>query len=50
MIPHTDKDHFPDFEEIYRIFNSTDFPQYDEDLEVYYNILKSGIHMVAYRP
>jgi hypothetical protein len=49
-IPHTGEDHFPDFEEIYRIFNSTYFPEDNKVLEVYQNILKSGIHLVASRP
>jgi hypothetical protein len=44
---HTGEDHFPGYEEIYRIFNSVYFPMDDEDLEVYQNILKSGIHLVV---
>jgi hypothetical protein len=49
-IPHTGEDHCPNFEEIYRIFDSTYFPQDGEVLEVYQNILKRGIHRVASRP
>jgi len=47
---HTGKDHCPDYEEICKIFNSSYFPMNDEDLEVYQNILKSGIHLVVSRP
>jgi hypothetical protein len=50
IIHHTSEDHYSEIEEIYRIFNSIDFPQDDEDLEVYQNILKSSIHMAAARP
>jgi hypothetical protein len=50
MIPHTSEDHYPDIEDIYRIFNSIDFSQDAEDFEMYQNILKSSIHIIASRP
>jgi len=34
-IPHTGKDHFPSFEDIYRIFDSAYFLEDDKVLEVY---------------
>jgi hypothetical protein len=49
-ILHIGEDHCPGFEEIYKIFNSTKFPKDEKVLEVYQNILKSGIHQVASRP
>jgi hypothetical protein len=47
---HTGEDHFPSYEEIYRIFNSANFPMDDENLGVYQNILRRDIHLVVTRP
>jgi hypothetical protein len=47
---HTGEDHSPGYDEIYRIFNTVDFPPEDENMEVYQNIKKSDIHLVASRP
>jgi hypothetical protein len=44
---HTGEYHFPGYEEIYKIFNSTYFPADEENLGVYQNILRSDIHLVA---
>jgi hypothetical protein len=49
-IPHIGEDHFSEFEDMYRIFDYIEFPQDNEVLEVYQNILKSSIHLVASRP
>jgi hypothetical protein len=40
----------PAYEEIYKIFNLGDFPAEDENMEIYQNIQKSGIHLVSSRP
>jgi hypothetical protein len=50
MIPHTDEEHYLEFEEIYRIFESIDFPYDNEVLEMYENILKIRIHRVDAMP
>jgi hypothetical protein len=44
---HTGEDHSLIYDEIYKIFNTGDFPPEDEDLEAYINIQKSGIHLVV---
>jgi hypothetical protein len=49
-ISHTGEDHCLGFEEIYRILESREFPEDNEVLEVYQNILKRQIHWVATRP
>jgi hypothetical protein len=37
---HNGVSHYPQYDEIYRIFNTRDFPPKDENLEFYKNILK----------
>jgi hypothetical protein len=49
-ILHTGEDHHPEFEEIYGILESIEFPEDNKVLEVYQNIPKSGIHQVVSRP
>jgi hypothetical protein len=46
---HTGEDQCLRYDEIYRIFNTGDFSPEDKDLEVYQNIQKSDIHLVASR-
>jgi hypothetical protein len=48
--PHIGEDHSPAYEEIYKIFNSGDFPAKDKNMEIYRNIQKRGIHLVEARP
>jgi hypothetical protein len=43
---HTVEDQCLGYDEIYRIFNTWDFPLEDNDLEVYQNIKKRGTHLV----
>jgi hypothetical protein len=50
MTYHTREDHSLRYDEIYKIFNTGDFPPEDEDLEAYQNIQKRGIHLVVARP
>jgi hypothetical protein len=40
MTYHTGEDHSLRYDEIYKIFNTGDFPPEDEDLEAYQNIQK----------
>jgi hypothetical protein len=44
---HNGVDHCPLYDEIYKIFNTRDFPPEDENLEVYQNIQKSCIHLLV---
>jgi hypothetical protein len=45
--PHIGEDHSPTYEDIYIIFNSGDFLVEDENMEIYWKIQKSGIHLVV---
>jgi hypothetical protein len=45
--PHISEDHSPTYKDIYIIFNSDDFPIEEENMEIYQNIQKSGIHLVV---
>jgi hypothetical protein len=47
---HIREDSFPSYDDIYKIFNVEYFPLHDEDLEVYQNVKKSGIHIVVSPP
>jgi hypothetical protein len=47
---HTGVDHFPRYDEIYRIFNMRILLSKDKDLGVYQNIQKRCIHQVVSRP
>jgi hypothetical protein len=47
---HTGEDSFPRYDEIYQIFNISNFSSNSEDLGVYQNIQKSGIHLIVAHP
>jgi len=40
----------PTYEELYKIFNSSDFPAEDENIEIYHNVQRSRIHLVVAWP
>jgi hypothetical protein len=47
---HDRREHYPNYYDIYDLFQNESFPPEDEDIDEYINIHKSVIHTVASRP